>query len=207
MNMLVKLYLYMNVLLQRLKGLVWILDLKLKGANVSWSAQVKGRIRIVSARKLTIGKYVGIGRDVTINTADGSISIAEHAILGSFVRLDAMNGKINIGRNVLINTHSIITAWSGVDIGEDTRIAPFCHITDRSHGLEKDTLIRKQFGDTVRIHIGRDVWIGSSCVILQGITIGDGAVVGANSVVNRAIPSYTIMAGSPARIIGERTHG
>ena len=55
--------------------------------------------------------------------------------------------------------------------------------------------------DTV---IGHDVWIGCSSTILRGVTVGDGAVVGANSVVTRSVPDYAIVAGSPAKVIKYR---
>lgn len=52
--------------------------------------------------------------------------------------------------------------------------------------------------------IGNDVWIGAGCIMMGGITIGDGAVIGANSFVNKDVPPFTIVAGSPARIIRQR---
>lgn len=53
-------------------------------------------------------------------------------------------------------------------------------------------------------HIGNDVWIGADSIIKQGITIGNGAVVGANSFVNKDVPPYAIVVGSPAKIIKYR---
>ena len=56
-------------------------------------------------------------------------------------------------------------------------------------------------GDTV---IGNDVWIGQNAVILPGVHIGDGAIIGANSVVGHDVPPYTIVAGNPARVLRKR---
>lgn len=56
-------------------------------------------------------------------------------------------------------------------------------------------------GDTV---VGNDVWIGQGSTILPGIHIGDGAIIGLNSVVSRDVPPYTLVAGNPARIIRKR---
>ncbi|TGK36026.1 antibiotic acetyltransferase [Leptospira gomenensis] len=56
-------------------------------------------------------------------------------------------------------------------------------------------------GDTI---VGNDVWIGTNAVILPGVKIGDGAIVGAYSVVARDVPPYTIVAGNPARLIRDR---
>jgi len=51
------------------------------------------------------------------------------------------------------------------------------------------------------IRIGRNVWIGFDCVVLPGVTIGDGSIVGARSVVTQDVPPFTVVAGNPARVI------
>jgi len=63
--------------------------------------------------------------------------------------------------------------------------------------------LRRFIADTPArpIRIGRNVWIGFDCCVLPGVTIGDGAVVGARSVVAEDVPPYTIVAGNPARVI------
>jgi acetyltransferase-like isoleucine patch superfamily enzyme len=53
--------------------------------------------------------------------------------------------------------------------------------------------------------IDKDVWIGANCIILPGITVGEGAVIGAGSVVTKSVPPWTIVAGVPARIVRKRS--
>jgi acetyltransferase-like isoleucine patch superfamily enzyme len=53
--------------------------------------------------------------------------------------------------------------------------------------------------------IGRDVWLGARVIVLAGVTIGDGCVIGAGSVVTRSLPPNSIAVGAPARVVGERT--
>jgi virginiamycin A acetyltransferase len=67
--------------------------------------------------------------------------------------------------------------------------------------LPKQDLYHKEYGDTI---VGNDVWIGYNSLIMPGIKIGDGAVIGANSVVTKDVPAYTIVAGNPAKIIRKR---
>ncbi|CAN0596282.1 unnamed protein product, partial [Ectocarpus sp. 12 AP-2014] len=65
----------------------------------------------------------------------------------------------------------------------------------------KAALDIKSKGDTV---IGNDVWIGNNATIMQGIKIGDGAIIGTNSLVTKDVPAYTIVGGNPAREIRKR---
>jgi hypothetical protein len=55
-----------------------------------------------------------------------------------------------------------------------------------------------------RVHIGHDTWIGHGAVIMPGVRIGNGAVIGSNSVVTRDVPAYAIVAGAPAKVIRQR---
>jgi len=69
---------------------------------------------------------------------------------------------------------------------------------------DKSKLIRNQPDLQLPVQIGSDVWIGANCTILGGVQIGDGAVVGAGSIVNKDIPAYAIAVGNPARVIKYR---
>ena len=68
------------------------------------------------------------------------------------------------------------------------------------HDVSTSTFLSDSGYDDRITHIGNDVWIGAQCVIRQGITIGDGSVIGANSFVNKDVPPYSIVFGTPARI-------
>lgn len=78
-------------------------------------------------------------------------------------------------------------------------------ITSDNHGIRRDRLIREQPGDEHDVVIGNDVWIGAYGIVLPGVTIGDGAVIAAGSVVTKDVAPYTIVAGVPAKQIGQRT--
>jgi len=79
------------------------------------------------------------------------------------------------------------------------------HILENAsnHGILKGTLISNQFWCTEinSIIICDDVWVGANSVILPGVTIGEGAIIAAGSVVTKNIPPYAIVVGNPAKIL------
>jgi len=86
-----------------------------------------------------------------------------------------------------------------VKIGDNCMIGPNVGIYTAGHSIEpKD---RNKSGYAIPIVIGNDVWIGGSCTILAGVTIGDNSIVAAGSVVTKSIPENTVVAGNPARVI------
>ena len=117
------------------------------------------------------------------------------------------SGTIDIGECVRINTGTVIVANSHVTIGSETLIGEYVSIRDANHGTQAGVAMRTQPQDVEGIVIGRDVWVGRGCCILKGVRIGDGAVIGANSVVTSDVPAGTIFAGAPARQIGRRGGG
>lgn len=114
--------------------------------------------------------------------------------------------NIEFGDNVNIGMNTVIFAKKGVTIGNNTNIAGQCYIIDTNHGTKAGRLIREQEDDVAEngIFIGDDVWIAAQCVILKGSKINDGAVIGAQSLVNCEIPANAIAVGTPAKVIGYR---
>ena len=111
---------------------------------------------------------------------------------------------LDIGDDVFVSQHCTISG--NVRIGRDTLIAGYVTIIDANHVIDTTDLpVRLQGGRKMPIHIGDDVWIGAGTVILPGVSIGDHAVVGANSTVTRDVPPNAIVGGSPARLIRMRS--
>ena len=96
--------------------------------------------------------------------------------------------------------------YGKVIIGDNVMIAPDCVIYVRNHESSRlDIPMCKQGSTEERpVVIGNDVWIGGRVIILPGVKIGDGAIVGAGSVVTRDVSEYDIVAGNPARVIKNR---
>lgn len=98
-------------------------------------------------------------------------------------------------------------SFYNVKIGNYCSFGPDVHIGGLQHSYWwYTTSLRIAYGKGVveRTIIGNDVWIGAGCIIKQGIKIGDGAVVGANSFVNKDVEPFSIVAGSPAKLIKYR---
>jgi serine acetyltransferase len=134
-----------------------------------------------------------------------NVHLGRHVRLGKGVLLGAFRtGKLTVGDHTYIGRYTIILAYQKFTIGDDCLISPFCHLTDINHGFAPGELIRKQPYVSKPVVIGNDVFIGAGCSILPGVTIGDGAVIGARSVVSRDIPPNAVAVGVPARVIRMR---
>lgn len=115
-------------------------------------------------------------------------------------------GKISIGENSSVsNNTSINGADVGVYIGANVMIAPGCCIVAFDHGTKLRSIpMLRQHLIQAPITIHDDVWIAANCTITKGITIGTGAIVGANSVVTKDVAPFSIVAGAPAKFIKMR---
>ncbi len=110
--------------------------------------------------------------------------------------------NVYLGYNVFINRGAYFTAPEKIVIGDNALIGPYTIFNSGEHIYsDPNKLIRDQGHKLAPIQIEDDVWIGAHSIILPGVTIGKGAVVGANSIVRQNVDPYSVVAGSPARFI------
>lgn len=106
--------------------------------------------------------------------------------------------NINVGKNVFINSCCCFQDQGGIKIGDGALIGHNVVLATLNHGFlpegRKNTIPKP-------IVIGKNVWIGSNSTVLGGVTIGDNAIIGAGSLVNKDVPENMIAAGVPAKII------
>lgn len=113
---------------------------------------------------------------------------------------------LSIGKHCAFGAHNHITCVNCISIGDNCLTGKWVTITDNSHGdtgfnsLNQPPYQREIISKGPVI-IGKNVWIGDKVTILPDVTIGDGAVIAANSVVTHNVPPYSIVAGIPARIV------
>jgi acetyltransferase-like isoleucine patch superfamily enzyme len=126
--------------------------------------------------------------------------------ISSFTKIKASDGPLTIGARVSIGSGCFIHAsTAGVSIGDDSMISPNVSIVGSNYRYDRlDIPIQQQEGVSKGITIGNDVWIGVGCAILDGATIGNGVIVGPNSVVSGRVQDNTIVTGNPAKPIFTR---
>ena len=168
----------------------------------------------------TFYKYVKINdSSLGKNSIVGDFSRLKKCIIGNYCSIDRQNFILHS----IIKDYSYTGPWNmifessigkycsisyGVTIGPPEHnyklLSTHPFIYRSKYELFEDNDIIEQQRFEKKIIIGNDVWIGCNSVIARGVNIGDGAVVGANSFVDKDVPSYAIVAGSPAKIIKYR---
>ncbi len=132
----------------------------------------------------------------------GHITIGERLLMfGGAVRCELVTnpgGVIAIGDRVFINSGVSISAHQLVKIGNRCQIGNYSLLMDNDYHQVGDL---SQPGVTKPIILEDDVWLGARVIVLKGVTIGQGAVIGAGSVVTRDIPPRSVAVGAPARVV------
>ena len=159
--------------------------------------RLDGQVRF--PKEIRGGNYITVGQGTTI--LRGAILTA----WDSYGR-QTFSPSIEIGRNCALGEHIHVTACNCITIGDNLLTGRYVYISDNSHGrtdgsgLDLHPLDRELFSKGP-VHIGNNVWIGERACILPGVTIGDGAIIGAGAVVTKDIPPYCVAAGVPAVVV------
>ncbi len=113
--------------------------------------------------------------------------------------------RLIVGQRVFIGRYSSLDSYHPITIGDDVMIGAYCYLTTGNHRFERrDIPMNAQGFEGAAIEIGSDVWIGAHVTVLPGVAIGNGAILGAGSVVTKNVPPYEIWAGVPAKYIKKR---
>jgi acetyltransferase-like isoleucine patch superfamily enzyme len=134
--------------------------------------------------RLTIGRWVWIGKGNHIRCHEGNLRIGDKCVFGA------------------TNT---INCYLDIEIGADCIFADWIYVCDFDHRFDDVSQpIRKQGIVKSPVKIGNDCWIGEKSTILRGVTIGDGCVVASHALVNRDLPPRSVAGGVPARVLKRR---
>ena len=142
-----------------------------------------------------------------VQVSGSSISLYDHvhvmALADAPVRLSVFEdlGEISIGRYCIVNPGVRITSASSIEIGDSCMIAMNAYLSDADwHDIHHRIYAP---GSTAPIILQDNVWVGDSALVCKGVTIGENSIVGAYSVVTKDVPANSIVAGNPARKVGE----
>ena len=108
--------------------------------------------------------------------------------------------NIELGKNFYANHNLVILDPAKVTFGDNVFIAPNCGFYTAGHPLDAERR-NKGLEYAKPIRVGNNVWIGGNVIVLPGVTIGDNCTIGAGSVVVKDIPSNTVAAGNPCKVI------
>lgn len=175
--------------------LIFLVYYKLRGYFVFKNARlIRFPFRVRGKKNIKVGKGFTTGFNCRLDAFDFHQSKEKYLL--------------EIGDNVEINDNVHISAVEKVMIEDNVLIASKVYISDHNHGsysgLEQDSPLsipkeRKIY--TQPVHIKKNVWLGQMVSVLQGVTIGEGSIIGAMSVVTKDIPPYSIAVGTPAKVI------
>lgn len=174
------------------------------------SGSVIGRnVTIRHPHKIFVGSNVVIDDDVVLDAKggqDSAIRIGDGVVLSRDTVLSCKGGSISIGSRSNFAIGCIVHAGAPVKVGESCLLAAGCYLVGvGNHGFERtDIPMMAQPSVSQGLTLSNDVWLGAKVVVLDGVTIEQGCVVGACSMVNRSLPPRSIAVGSPARITGQR---
>ena len=182
--------------LRQLPSLLWLLELKMRGFQIS------SPIRL-------------FGHPICSRFPGSSISLGSHVTLDSSPRANPLGGSspcvlrtmtsaahLTLGDRVGLSS-SVIVAGNSIEIGEDTILGAGAMVLDNDfHALGPGFSWLTEYSKNSKpVKIGRGCFIGARSIILKGVTLGDRVIIGAGSVVTKDIPAYSIAAGNPARIV------
>ncbi len=178
-------------------------------AGAAGALFVGQRVQIWHARHLYLGRSVTIEDDVRIDalSSEGvrlgdNVSIGKYSIIEATGILTHLGKGFRIGANSNLGDYNFVGAAGGVTIGQNVLIGQRVSFHSENHVFaDPDRLIKAQGVSHHGIVVEDDVWLGATVVILDGVTVGQGAVVAAGSVVTADVPAYAVVGGVPARVI------
>ncbi len=142
-----------------------------------------------------IGPFTHVRGELLTFAHGGEIRIGEYCYIGEGTRIWSAR-RIRLGNRVLIAHNVTVMDSLTHPIGARARHEHFRDIITSGHPRNLD------LGEQ-EVEIGDDVWIGCTAVILRGVSLGQGSIIGAGSVVTERVPPWTIVGGNPARVIRE----
>ncbi len=147
-------------------------------------------IQLVGEERITIGSHVYLGPGCWLLTHEPA-------------------GKLEIGDGTSIAGYCVLSAAAHVRIGSRVLFARNVYIADHRHGFDDpvEAILDQPLADIRPVVVEDGAWLGQNVVLLPGVTVGRGAVVGANSVIREDVPPRSVVAGVPGRVVRRLQEG
>ena len=163
----------------------WTASVHAEAAAVGRGVHAYGPVYFLGSRRVTLGGNGNLYDNVLFETVE--------------------EGTIRVGDRFRINRGCLISAHTEIDIGHDCLIGEYVSIRDNNHRFDnRDTPILDQGYRAEKIVLEDGVWVGRGSAILQGVTLGAGSIIAANSVVTKNVPAGEVWAGVPAKFLRRR---
>lgn len=168
------------LLLSRMRVAYW----RMLGMHIGKNVRMHD-LRVTWPHRVSLGDSCSLEHGVYFNCAGGyrpevAVSLGEGCFIGSGCEFN-ITSRITVGKNTLIASGS--------------------RFIDHNHGTAMDADIKLQEQVELPITIGANVWIGANSIVLKGVTVGDGAIIAAGSVVTKPVEPFAVYAGVPAHLI------
>jgi len=147
-----------------------------------------------------------VGPGVTLEIKPGArLHLGRWSWIGHGTKIRVHEGEVRIGAKSVLGQECTISAFQHVSIGRECIVADRVMLIDFDHGMvEVERPIREQGIYKRDVRIGHNVWIGYGASFLRGVTVGNNAVVGTYTVVNKDVPANAVVAGVPVRVLRMR---
>ncbi|MEJ2617962.1 MAG: acyltransferase, partial [Ignavibacteriaceae bacterium] len=156
-------------------------------------------------KNIIIGDFVTIDDNCVVDgrgAGEKGFVIEDQVIINRNCMLLAKTGHIKLGKRTSLGANSVVVSMSGVELGEAVLTAGNCYLSAGSYkfeNLEVPVMDQEAFSKGPII-VGKNSWLGTGVTVLDGVKIGDSAVIGAGAVVNKDIPDFAIAIGLPAKV-------
>jgi acetyltransferase-like isoleucine patch superfamily enzyme len=164
----------------------------------AWKLRLRGRLKLDGLAFIGPGCRLEVGRGAVLE-------LGRWSWLGHGCKIRCHEGRVSIGAKTVLGQECTISAYQQVSIGRECVIADRVMLIDFDHGsVESDRPVRLQGIYKRDVRVGHNVWIGYGACILRGVTVGDNAIVGTNSVVTKHVEPNAVVGGVPARVLRMR---
>jgi acetyltransferase-like isoleucine patch superfamily enzyme len=163
-----------------------------------WKLRLRGRLALNGLAFIGPGCKLEVGPNAVLE-------LGRWSWLGHGCKIRCHEGIVSLGAKSVMGQECTISAYQHVTIGQECVIADRVMLIDFDHGSsEVERPIRLQGIYKRDVNVGNNVWIGYGACILRGVTVGDNAIIGTNSVVTKDVEANAVVGGVPARVLRMR---